>query len=251
MMRYISWFSAGCSSFFAAYLMRDKLDHCVYIDIADQHPDSMRFVRDAEKLLGLKIEIIRSEVYKDVDDVNARDRFMSAPWGAPCTKHLKREVRERWEKEHDISRDDVYIWGFDASKKERKRAMNTTSRMTYVDHEFPLIDADLTKPDVHAMCEDLGIKRPAMYDLGYPNNNCIGCVKGGAGYWNKIRVDFPEVFELRAKREREIGGSCLNGVFLDELDPKAGRLDEVFPSCSIMCQLAEMDMEMDMEMGDE
>ncbi len=37
-----------------------------------------------------------------------------------------------------------------------------------------------------------------MYDLGYPNNNCIGCVKGGMGYWNKIRKDFPEVFQKRA-----------------------------------------------------
>ena len=38
--------------------------------------------------------------------------------------------------------------------------------------------------------------RPLMYDLGYPNNNCIGCVKGGMGYWNHIRKDFPEVFEV-------------------------------------------------------
>lgn len=33
----VSWFSAGCSSFVAAYLMRDKLDHCIYIDIEGQH----------------------------------------------------------------------------------------------------------------------------------------------------------------------------------------------------------------------
>lgn len=243
-MRYISWFSAGCSSFLAAYLLRSKLDHCVYIDVADQHPDSMRFVCDAEKLLGLEIEILRSDAYTCVDEVNARVRFMNAPWGAPCTKHLKREVREAWEKEHAISHDDVYVWGFDATKNERRRAVNTLSRMTYVDHELPLIDADLTKPDVHAMCEDLGIKRPVMYDLGYPNNNCIGCVKGGMGYWNKIRRDFPDIFALRAKRERELGATCINGVFLDDLDPNAGRCDEVFPSCSIMCQLAEMDMEM-------
>lgn len=35
--------------------------------------------------------------------------------------------------------------------------------------------------------------------------NCIGCLKAaGAGYWNKIRVDFPEVFERRAKQEEMI-----------------------------------------------
>lgn len=248
-MRYISWFSAGCSSFIAAYLMRGRLDHCVYIDIADQHPDSMRFVRDAERLLGIEIEVIRSDAFESVDAVNARFRYMNGTIGAPCTKHLKRRVRERWEEQHGICRDDVYIWGFDAAKHERERAMKLESRMSYVDHEFPLIEAELTKEDAHAMCDDLGIKRPAMYDLGYPNNNCVGCVKGGMGYWNKIRQDFPEVFELRAAREREIGHSCINGVFLDELDPAAGRCDEVLPSCSIMCQLAELDMA-DSGMGD-
>ena len=74
-----------------------------------------------------------------------------------------------------------------------------------------------------------------MYDLGYHNNNCIGCVSGGMGYWNKIRVDFPEAFERMAKLERKMdvainktykvedGKKKRIRVFLDELDPKAGR----------------------------
>ena len=77
-----------------------------------------------------------------------------------------------------------------------------------------------------------------MYDLGHPNNNCIGCVKGGMGYWNKIRVDFPEVFERRAKMERDIGATCINGIYLDELDPDAGRNKVVVADCGIMCELA-------------
>jgi hypothetical protein len=75
-----------------------------------------------------------------------------------------------------------------------------------------------------------------MYDLGYPNNNCIGCVKGGMGYWNKIRQDFPEVFADRARMEREIGASCMNGVYLDELAPEAGRgLKPIVEDCGILC----------------
>ena len=105
-------------------------------------------------------------------------------------------------------------------------------------HEFPLIDKGLTKEDCHGLLKQLGIKRPKMYDLGYRNNNCIGCVKGGKGYWNKIRIDFPEVFEARAKQEREVGHTCIKGVYLDELPPDAGRIeDEVMEECSIMCQL--------------
>ena len=71
-------------------------------------------------------------------------------------------------------------------------------------------------------------------------------IKGGMGYWNKIRVDFPEAFENRARLDREIGYSILkdssgNPVFLDELEPDRGNMNmEVFPDCSIMCYLAEV-----------
>lgn len=75
-----------------------------------------------------------------------------------------------------------------------------------------------------------------MYEIGYPNNNCVGCVKGGMGYWNRIRRDFPDVFERMASLEREIGHSCINGVYLDELDPERGNMNtEVMPECSFAC----------------
>lgn len=126
-------------------------------------------------------------------------------------------------------------------REEADRLVNT---MTDYDHEFPLIENGFTKEDCHALAKELGLKRPVMYDLGYPNNNCVGCVKGGMGYWNKIRVDFPEVFERRARQEREIGHSCIKGVFLDELDPKRGRMDlEVMEDCGIACQLVLKDRE--------
>ena len=76
-----------------------------------------------------------------------------------------------------------------------------------------------------------------MYDLGFPNNNCVGCIKGGMGYWNKIREEFPEVFAARAALERKVGGSCINGTYLDELDPEAGRDCEIIvPECGAMCE---------------
>jgi len=67
------------------------------------------------------------------------------------------------------------------------------------------------------MCAGLllknGIELPEMYKLGYSNNNCIGCVKGGKGYWNKIKTDFPPVFKRMAELERKVGYSCINGLF--------------------------------------
>lgn len=217
----------------ACYLTKD-IDKIIYTHIDNQHPDSLRFLRDCERLLDREIEIIQSSRYKSIDEVIERDRYINGPGGAACTKRLKKEVRRQWEKDNPDHH--TYVWGYDVGEKHR--ADRLLESLTDYDHEFPLIDQGLSKEECHGIADKLGLKRPLMYDLGYPNNNCIGCVKGGMGYWNKIRMDFPEVFERRARQEREIGRSCIKGVFLDELEPNRGNMDtEVFEDCTIACQL--------------
>ena len=235
----VCWISAGVSSFVAGYLAKD-VDEYIYIDIENQHPDSTRFIEDCEKVLNRPIRILKSD-YRSVQNVIKQFQFINGIHGAKCTEILKKRVRKEWEYAHRDC-DITYVWGFDSS--EKKRAERLVESMPEFEHEFPLIDKMLSKQDVHAILDNLGIKRPKMYDLGYSNNNCIGCVKGGMGYWNKIRVDFPEVFERMAKLEREVGHSCLNGIYLDELEPNRGRMeDEIMPDCSIMCYLVQEEME--------
>ncbi len=238
----VAWFSAGVSSFIAAYLAKD-VDKIIYTHIDDQHPDSMRFLKDAEKVLGQEIEILKSR-YENVDNVIRSVGYIKAPYGAPCTNLLKRRVRKEWERENP--RRHTYVWGLDLT--ERDRAERLADNMPEFNHEFPLIDNLITKDDAHGLAMRLGIKRPKMYDIGYRNNNCIGCVKGGMGYWNKIRRDFPEVFRQRAIREREIDFAILkdqNGpVWLDELEPDRGRIeDEIMESCGIMCEINYQDLQ--------
>ena len=234
----VVWLSAGVSSFVAGYLA-DNVDEYIYIDIEDQHPDSMRFIHDCERVLGKKVTILYSPFYRNVEQVCTSVRYVNGVHGAPCTRMLKKQVRKRWELDH-MTDDLTYVWGMDCNEKHR--AERIIEGFPQVKHEFPLIDKGFTKDDAHGICRQLGIKRPAMYDMGYNNNNCIGCVKGGAGYWNKIRQDFPEVFERRAKMEREIGHSILKDCFLDELPIDKGRMsEEVMDECSILCQLAIMD----------
>lgn len=229
----VCWISAGVSSFIAGYLAAD-VDKYIYIDIDNQHPDSLRFIEDCEKVLGQPIEILKSE-YGSVGNVIKTFRFINSPYGAKCTDVLKKRVRKQWEYEHR-EYDITYVWGFD--NKETHRATRLQETMIEFNHEFPLIDNNISKSEAHAILEKLGIKRPLMYELGYSNNNCVGCVKGGMGYWNKIRVDFPEVFELMAKMEREIGRSCIKGVFLDELDTNRGRMEnEIIADCGIACEM--------------
>lgn len=234
----VCWISAGVSSFIAGYLERDTIDKFIYIDIADQHPDSMRFIKDCEKALDKPIEILKSRKFETVDSVvRAKGIIKHQKNGyAPCTVLLKKQVRKEWEYKHMFEYDITYVWGMDLNEKHR--ADRLVEGMFEFDHCFPLIERKITKQEAHGMCEELAVNRPAMYDLGYNNNNCIGCVKGGMGYWNKIRVDFPEVFKSRAKLERDIGGSILKECFLDELDPDRGRMsEEISTDCNIFCQL--------------
>lgn len=230
----VCWISAGVSSFIAGYLERDTIDEFIYIDIDNQHPDSMRFIKDCERVLRKQIKILKSN-YCSVENVIRQFRYVNGVNGAKCTQVLKRRVRKEWEYLHQDC-NLIYVWGYDLS--EQKRAERLDESDLNIKNQYPLVERGLTKANTHAMLRELGIRRPQMYDMGYSNNNCIGCVKGGMGYWNKIRVDFPEVFYRMAALEREIGHSCIKGVFLDELDPNAGRMEnEIMPDCGIACQI--------------
>jgi hypothetical protein len=241
----VSWFSAGVSSAVATWLVRDQVDKIIYTHIEDQHPDTMRFVKDCEAWFGKPVEILQSP-YKTVAAAirSSGARYVNGVHGAKCTDFLKRRVRKEWECEHQWFNKFRYVWGMDIDET-KPRAPKGLSRvdalreaMPEVEHLFPLVDKGITKEEAHGILKQAGVKRPAMYDLGYRNNNCIGCVKGGKGYWNKIRVDFPQVFAARAAMEREIGGTCINGTWLDELDPAAGRDDgPVVEECGAMCEV--------------
>lgn len=227
-----------------AGIIAKDVDEWIYIDIKDQHPDSIRFIKDCEKAIGKEIKVLKSKQYDSVEQcVKAFGGFRNPYNGfAPCTNWLKKRVRKEWEYQHQDF-ELTYVWGFDL--KEKHRAERTIEANPQAKHEFPLIDKGLSKEDVHGMFERMyDFNRPVMYDLGYPNNNCIGCVKGGMGYWNHIRKDFPEVFEQRAKLEREIGYSILKDYYLDELPEDKGNMEiEVFPDCSIMCYIAQNEIQ--------
>lgn len=234
----ICWLSGGISSLIAGVLC-EKVDEWIYIDIDDQHPDTLRFIHDFEKEYNVKVTILTSP-YKNVENcVKAFNGFKN-PYShfAPCTNYLKKRVRKEWEEQHRDC-DITYIWGFDYNETDRARRLIESNPQAK--HLFPLIEKKITKEEAHGIFYKMfTFPRPKMYDLGYPNNNCIGCVKGGMGYWNRIRVDFPEVFLRRAKLEREIGYSILKdkkgAVYLDELEPTRGNMDmEIFPECGIMC----------------
>jgi 3'-phosphoadenosine 5'-phosphosulfate sulfotransferase (PAPS reductase)/FAD synthetase len=238
MGRVVCWFSCGVTSAVAAKLAIEQHPGAIvaYCDTGSEHVDNKRFITDCERWFGRPIQILKSEKYSDIWDVFAKTRYLSGVKGARCTTELKKLVRRAFE-----DPDDVQVFGFDASEShraERFRANNPEVALS-----TPLIDRGLTKEACLDLLREAGIELPAMYKLGYRNNNCIGCVKGQAGYWNKIRKDFPETFARMAAVEREIGAAICKteaggkrvAVYLDALDPMAGKYKDLEITCGLFC----------------
>ena len=252
MSRVLVWFSCGAASAVAAKLAVQKYgDRCevLYCDtLAYEHPDNKRFMDDVAKWLGVEIRVLASSKYKDIFDVFRKTGWLVGPKGARCTTELKKNVRKAYQRP-----DDIHVFGLTSDESERIERFEDQND---VNAEWVLRDANYTKKDCYQALAQAGIELPAMYKLGYNNNNCIGCVKGGAGYWNKIRVDFPDAFDRMAKVERELnvaiirttkvvdGKPVRQKVFLDELDPNAGRdVPQPDIDCGALCITPDADLE--------
>lgn len=238
------WFSCGAASAVAAKktldLYRDT--HTVRIinnPVIEEDEDNIRFLRDVEKWLGVKIEFAANKNYPKCSAVDVWDRrnFMSGPLGAPCTIELKKHARQQWEEEN---KPDWHVLGFTVDERTRYERFIQTER----DNVLPvLIDANLTKQDCINILRTENIQIPRIYSLGYPNANCIGCVKATSPtYWNLVRRQHPEIFKARAEQSRRIGARLVRvnnqRIFLDELDPSAkGRpLKQLHIECGIFCE---------------
>lgn len=239
--RVVVWFSCGAASAVATKLILSEYpkDNVVvaYCYVVNEHLDNLRFLKDCELWFNHPITILQSDKYKDIYDVFKKQKYLVSPYGAPCTLHLKKRLRQQFEEPGDLQ-------AFGYTIEEQSRAERFRQHNPDVQLLTPLIEAGLTKADCLGMLQRANIQLPAMYHLGYQNNNCIGCVKGGMGYWNKIRVDFPDVFERMAKLERKLENTVLrdNGLplYLDELEPDRGNYPvEPNIECSLMCHFAE------------
>jgi len=239
MSRILSWFSCGVTSAVAAKLAVEKYGDrvtVVYCDtMVNEHPSNENFMKDVEQWIGKQITRIFNPKYetKRIEQTFSMRKYMAGRNGAACTVQLKKVPRFLFQ-----NPDDIHIFGFSYDEQRRINRFKETNPELLT--EFILDDNRMTKNDCVNEIMNAGIPIPEMYLLGYPNNNCIGCVKASSPtYWNKIRVDFPWVFENRARQSRQIGCRLVKykgeRMFLDELPVNAkGRKMESI-SCGPDC----------------
>ena len=238
------WFSCGAASAVAAKKTIERYGNIATIKVVnnpikEEHFDNKRFLNDVEDWLGVKIEFAINKDYPACSCVEIWDKrnYMSGVQGAPCTMILKKFARQQWEENNHT---DWHVLGFTIEEQQRSDKFRERERSNLLP---VLIEQKLTKQDCFDIIQQAGIELPTMYKLGYPNANCIGCVKATSPtYWNHVREHHPEVFDARAKQSREIGAKLIqykgSRIFLDELDPNAkGRpLKNYSFECGIFCE---------------
>jgi hypothetical protein len=248
MSRIVAQFSCGAASAVATKLAlaQHKDVQIINAFLMEEHEDNRRFAADCEEWFGQPIITLRDEKYgASTVQVFRRRQYMMGLFGAPCSRALKRDVLDGWKQPGD-----VMVFGYTAEEADRLDDFRDRNPDRPV--LAPLIDAGLTKDDCKAMVLRAGIELPLMYRLGYDNANCIGCVKGGEGYWRAIREDFPEQFEANCLLQDEIGpGSWFlryrsgprKGERFPLRDLPAGepRRNDALPSCSFFCEMAEQE----------
>jgi hypothetical protein len=245
-IRRVVHFSCGAASAIAAKLTLARYGRggvvIVNAYIEDEHDDNHRFRAECERWFDHPITVLRDEKYgASVLEVWRRERYIKGPNGASCARALKRKPLTDFSLPGDI-----HVIGFTAEEQDRLDSLQTTGMQI----EAPLIDGNLKKSDCLAMVERAGIELPTMYKLGFNNNNCIGCPKGGMGYWNKVRNIFPDRFYQIAAIQEEIGPGAYflqdretgGRLALRDLPSDAGKHKEPDISCSFFCDMAEQDI---------
>lgn len=237
----VVWFSCGAASAVAAKKTIEKygkthLIRVVNNPVAEEHEDNQRFLKDCEKWLGIKIETATNSKFPDysIYDVFKSRRYISGIAGAPCTQELKKKARQEWEAKN--AHDEIVL-GFTADEVKRHERFCLTER-----NVLPvLIELGITKSDCFEIIKNAGIELPKIYSLGFPNANCIGCVKSTSGaYWNLVKREFPAQFDVIARLSREIGCRLIRSkgqrYFLDELTVEMNGRQKRNIECGIFCE---------------
>jgi 3'-phosphoadenosine 5'-phosphosulfate sulfotransferase (PAPS reductase)/FAD synthetase len=202
--KHVVFFSGGMASFVAASRAVERYGvdavTLLFTDTLIEDADTYRFMDEASAALG--VPLVKIADGRTPWQVFADQKFLGNNRVPLCSRVLKQEVAQRWVDEY--APDAILHFGIDWTEEHR----TVSIRRVWSGHEvdFPL----LWKPmhDRWTIDQELakyGIKRPRLYDLGAPHNNCGGlCVRAGLGHFRWALATIPEVYAEWEGHENEL-----------------------------------------------
>lgn len=236
MPRTVSWFSCGAASAVATKLaLLDGPVTIAYCDTGSEHPDNKRFMGDCEAWFGQPVIVLKNDKYADTWDLWEKRKYLGGIAGAPCTGALKVEPRLEFQRP-----DDVHVFGFTNDAADIRRAKLIRENHFDLTVRTPLIERGLDKAACLAMIQGGGVKEPVTYAMGFPNANCMPCVKATSpNYWSLYRQQFPEGFArmVELSRRLDVRLTRINDerIFIDEIPADWPVTQAIAPACDLLC----------------
>lgn len=181
---YVVSVSSGLGS---AYAWKLWCDHYgpenvvgVFTDVNGEHPDNYRFLAEVQYALDSRLVKITNDG-RTIWDVMIESRFLANTRVDTCSRVLKREAFRDWLSANVDPSDCTIALGIDWTEIHRfERAQPRWAADGY-QIAAPLCELPYRgKHEAEAWIASEGIKRPALYDMGFGHANCGGgCVKAG------------------------------------------------------------------------
>ncbi|MFA0715735.1 hypothetical protein AB4622_06925 [Vibrio splendidus] len=221
MPMYVICYSGGHSSALCAIEAVRKhgkdsvilLNHDITPTVEDS--DIKRFKREVADYLGLPITYANHDKWNIATPVDVcvdADAWKVGKGQILCTNRLKTAPFKRWLAKNDADKEHTYIYGFDASPRERERAQRRSQIMGLDGYktEYPLINWNRTIQSTN----EIGIAPPMCYNK-FKHANCVGCLKAGWQHWYIVYCERPDIWESAKLAEDEIGYA----IHKDEFGP--------------------------------
>lgn len=157
---------------------------------------------------------------KDPWQVFFEERMMGSSRVDPCSRKLKREVLDRWLREHCDPAETLVHVGITYHEVDRMIRIRASYELRGFQVAADLADdASVTRKWLMAQCERRYWFVPRLYRWGFSHNNCAGaCVKAGQQEWARLLSYLPDVYawwernEARLQRKSgRLPRSCVTG----------------------------------------
>lgn len=205
-MKHIVFFSGGIGSFYTTKRVIEKHGKenvvLLFTDTLIEDADLYRFMDDAAKYFDVPVTKIADgrtpwDVFKDV-------KYLGNSRLAQCSHLLKQKTASDWLKANYKPDECILYLGIDWTEEHRTTAP-TKNWLPYT-VKFPMTEKPyVTKDEMLAGLDEIGIEIPSLYTLGFSHNNCGGfCVRAGQGHFANLLKQKPELYKYHEGKEQEM-----------------------------------------------
>lgn len=204
-MKYLVQFSGGVGSFAAAVECvksygKDSVE-LIFADTKTEDEDLYRFVNDCVAYLSVPIHRLADG--RDVWQVFKDKRYLGNSRVDPCSRILKRELCKDYVEKNWRPDEATVIIGIDWT--EQHRVANFKRFWDPYQSDAPLTRIPYDKHRFMRWMNNLGIKTPRLYSMGFQHNNCGGfCIKAGKAHFLNLLKHMPDRYRYHEEKELEM-----------------------------------------------